>query len=649
MKKTLYLILTFSLLVILGSTIWTTEQASAASGSPQIKDIANQSDFLLDDGSMWTSGSSQSRHTPGNIEAISNDGDAGIGVTKDGLLINFKYSGVPQVVKGQTGVKQVSGYYWLLTDGTLRSSLYDFKEIKGILMIGSHEQKAAALQPNGDLLYQDSYNGGFDKIDTISDVASVKSIAVCNGNVALLYNSGKVVLYMVGVSDITPITLTQDAVHIVNADDYDSDVLLVTLKDGTVWTMGVQLDWDHYVNSIIQVAGLSQIVKTTAPSDSEHFYAQRSDGSWVFFDKGSITPFHVPTVNNLTFTISNLKPFVGDSLSVTLMETYTNKSQFKLPASGATITVANPAILKVQPNGTLKVTGVGQTQVTATSSGISKTVTVSTSLHGDLKYSKQVNNVVFVSAKTVIQALGGTLTAANGENVVKLGTTTLSFKANDKNIKLNGKTIKLDAAPLADQAGVFIPASLLKNLGASTQWNSKWKQAEITIGTSRLTVVSADTAGLIKKAAQGSLIKYIGKTYWVNYFEDWERFSKVTITDIVPQPDGNFTMVFKTAAGKTLKVLTFSSSAVTEKLTNDSNFFTYDPYKKYKWSASIWKQVQAQQVSIGMTKEQVLLAWGDTSYKSITTVRGNTIEAWIYSSVGGLTFINGKVTAITEN
>ena len=67
-----------------------------------------------------------------------------------------------------------------------------------------------------------------------------------------------------------------------------------------------------------------------------------------------------------------------------------------------------------------------------------------------------------------------------------------------------------------------------------------------------MTVVSSETAGLIKSDA-GGLVKFIGRTYWVNDFEDLERFSKLTVTDILPDDKGEFNVIFKTASGKTVK------------------------------------------------------------------------------------------------
>ncbi|MGV2805245.1 copper amine oxidase, partial [Clostridium perfringens] len=188
---------------------------------------------------------------------------------------------------------------------------------------------------------------------------------------------------------------------------------------------------------------------------------------------------------------------------------------------------------------------------------------------------------------------------------------------------------------------------LSDGLGAKISWDTKWKQANISFGSdAEMTIVSNETAGLIKKAMQGSLVKFIGRTYWVNDFEDLERFSKLSVTDILPDDKGEFNVIFKTASGKTVKSYPMRSSEVLQLFADRSSLLNYDPYQKYKWSASVWKQIKAGQVSLGMTKEQVQLSWGNPAAKDITTGGGKTIETWGYSNFDIVSFVNGKVILI---
>lgn len=655
MKRTLYVLVLFSMLAGLGFAGTTQDIASADGSELRIQDIAGRNTYLMSDGSMWSL--IDGRHairTPGNVAAISGYEYGGIGMTQEGRLVEWDIGKGPQVVPGTSGVKQIAGSYWLKSDGTVWAGDEKAENLSGILLIANADQEFAALSSNGELLLQDNYKKGqFKKLGIVENPAAVKSMTVHSGRVALLHDNGDVVVYETSNFDdngrIIPVTVAQNAAHIVYASSEPTDLLIVTLQDGTVWTTGEYKDrWKLKE----QITGLSGIVKTSIYGDakdlSEGFYAQRSDGSWVHHKEGQNKNIDVPVVKSLSVAISDATPYVGETLEVSIQETYTNGAKIKVPVKDAGIDIEKPYLLSMQKNGTLKSAGVGKTQITVTSGGQSKSVTVSSSLRNNLKYAKQVNGNVMVPAKSVIQALGGTYSAKNGSVEAKFGQTLLSFKAGSNQAKLNESTIRLKAAPVNDKGELLIPASVLSDaLGAKTSWDAKWKQAQISLGAdAAMTVVSSETAGLIKKAMQGNLVKYIGRTYWVNEFEDLERFSKLTVTDILPDDKGEFNVIFKSASGKTVKSYPMRSSEVTQLFADRSSLLTYDPYKKHKWSASVWKQIKAGQVSLGMTKEQVQLSWGNPAAKDITSGGGKTIETWGYSNFNIVSFENGKAILI---
>lgn len=655
MKRTLYVLVLFSMLAGLGFAGTTQDIASADGAELRIQDIAGRNTYLMSDGSMWSL--IDGRHairTPGNVAAISGYEYGGIGMTQEGRLVEWDIGKGPQVVPGTSGVKQIAGSYWLKSDGTVWAGDEKAKNLSGISLIANADQEFAALSSNGELLLQDNYKKGqFKKLGIVENPAAVKSMTVHSGRVALLHDNGDVVVYETSNFDdngrIIPVTVAQNAAHIVYASSEPTDLLIVTLQDGSVWTTGEYKDrWKLKE----QITGLSGIVKTSIYGDakdlSEGFYAQRSDGSWVHHKEGQNKNIDVPVVKNLSVAISVATPYVGESLEVSIQETYTNGAKIKVPVKDAVIDIEKPYLLSMQKNGMLKSAGVGKTQITVTSGGQSKSVTVSSSLRNNLKYAKQVNGNVMVPAKSVIQALGGTYSAKNGSVEAKFGQTLLSFKAGSNQAKLNESTIRLKAAPVNDKGELLIPASVLSDaLGAKTTWDAKWKQAQISLGAdAAMTVVSSETAGLIKKAMQGNLVKYIGRTYWMNEFEDLERFSKLTVTDILPDDKGEFNVIFKSATGKTIKSYPMRSSEVTQLFADRSSLLTYDPYKKHKWSASVWKQIKAGQVSLGMTKEQVQLSWGNPAAKDITSGGGKTIETWGYSNFNIVSFVNGKAILI---
>ncbi|OPA81508.1 copper amine oxidase [Paenibacillus selenitireducens] len=657
MKKVFRTVLSICLFFGFGVHSWAADiahatAAAASDDKSQIRDMIGESTLLMNDGSMWTlMNDEQFVHIVGKITQITGTDHKGLGVTQDGKLLSWGVGEVPHLVEGQVGVTQAAGAHWLKEDGTVWTNNGKVKNLSDIRLIGNGDKDLAALSDKGELFYEDRYNAdSFKKLGTITGAASVTAMAVNDGRVALLYDSGKVIVYETSNLDrnsqIIPVTIVEDAVHIAYMSERITNKLLVTRKDGTVWTTGTERDRWKLTN---QVSELSQIVKTAVPTSSNHFFAKRSDGNWLLVEDGEVTPIDGPRMNDIKVSISDLKPFVGDNLNIDILEIYTNDAVMRAEPGKADIVVQKPHLLQLQPDQTLKVLGVGETQVTVTLNGLSKTVTVSSSLRNNLKNSKLVDGVVFLPAKSVFQALGGVVTSSAGGLDVKVGDTTLLFQAKDLKATRNGKSIQLKAAPWIDKGELFIPASLLTDaLGAKVTWNGKWKQAEISLGDARMTIVSSETAALVKKAAQGSLAKYIGKTYWVNHLLVTDRFTKVTITDIVPDDTGFFVIVFKSNTGQTLKSFSMPSSQVPEVLADESNFYHEDPYKKYSWSSAVWKQLKDEQVTVGMTKEQVRVSWGAPSSKTTATSNGKVIEVWMYSNYKSVSFVNDKVSLIIQ-
>lgn len=639
MRKLLHII---AMLVLLLGCSGLKSGIVAAEGAIQIVDIVGKHTMLMNDGTLWTVPyGTDSIQMTGNIASISGNEINGIGITRGGDLISW-ILGEPKVEDGETGVRQVAYPYWLKTDGTLVSNNPRMEKLQGIAWIASDQDKSFAyLKQNGELKVR-SY--GFDKsLGIISDVSSVKEMAVHLGTVSVLFNTGTVAIYadynLDDKGHVVPSTVTQDAVDI--AYPSDSGDLLVALKDGHLWTTS-QSNGQYKLEN--QLSGLNQVAEISLVESNDQFYAKQNDGSWVYYSAGDLKPADVPFVKSVSLTASDTNPLVGDTLHIGVIATYSNNGKINVPVSGDTVAIEKPNILKVQSNGAFKVTGVGQTQVTATSGGVSKTVTVSSSSRSNLKYAKKVKEVVFVQVKPVIQALGGTVASTDGGVDLKVGNTALSLKTGSLNALLNGEKFVLKSAPLADKADIYIPASILTDVfGAKVLWNDKLKQAEISFGTAHMTVASAETAALVKKAAQGNLVKYIGKSYWINYFQQWERFSKVTVTDIQPDNTGSFVVNFKTAAGKKVSSESMTASNVVDLFEDGASFLNYDPYKKYTWSTATWKLVKSEDVAIGMNKDQVILSWGSPSNKSVLASNGNTIETWLYSGLKTVSFVNGVV------
>lgn len=665
MKKTIQTVVSLALAFGIGLNAQPGGNASAQADQVKIKDRLGEQTILFEDGSMWSYNDVWEApfYTPGSVVSITGREKEGLGVTKSGELVRFEAESPPVQVAGQTGVKQAAGEFWLKNDGSVWNGKGKLNNLSGISIIanssdaggfGNEVGLLGALSRTGEIFIQNNLEDvTFESFGTVEDVARVTSLAVYPSRfgvqAAVLYDNGKVVVRAKeAFGDPLPVQTTvvaEDAAAIAfGAGDLTRPSLLVTRKDGTVWRT-----WDEPSVVDKQVEGLRDIVKVDNVTDSDTYDAQRADGSWVRYESGDIEPISAPSVSKVDVSLSGTKVSVSGLISVGIEETFTNGATRRVTPMATNVTVDKPYVLKLQPNGQLKALGVGQAKVTVTSSGVSKSFTVVSTLKKKLQHAKLVNGTVFVPVQSVFQALGGTVVAKNGAIEIKLGEKTISLKAGDKNAKIDGKAVVLKAAPIKDGTETLVPASLLSDVaGATTKWDAKWKQALITVGGATLTVDSNETAALAKKAAQGTLAKYIGKTYWVNHFQGWERLTKVTVTDIVPGQYDEFALVFKTSAGKTLKSEGISADQVAKTFSDEYELFAYDPQKKYAWSAAVWKQIKAEKVAIGMTKDQVRLSWGPAWETSVSKIAGSNVEVWLYGNYSVVSFINGKVVSVVS-
>lgn len=381
------------------------------------------------------------------------------------------------------------------------------------------------------------------------------------------------------------------------------------------------------------------------------FYAKRTDGTWVRYENGEIGELKSPYVASIEVNVSQSAVLVGDAVKIDIAEKYSNGALKKIPLSEANVAIDKPYLLKIQPDGTLKALGVGEAKVTVTSGSASKTVSVSIGGKSALQFSVVKDGIVYLPVQSTFKALGGTSAYAATSKTfsIRVGDTPVTLTLGSTTAAVNGKKISLKAAPRTENGMAVFPAHLLADaFGAKTAWDSKLKQATVSFGQASLTVVSAETAGIVKKAAQGSLSRFIGRTYWVNYFQQWDRFMKVTVADIVPDDTGYFSIVFKSASGKSYTSYAMPASNVEDLFADSYYFLNYDPYKKYNWSQAVWTQIKSGQISAGMTKEQVLLSWGTPVTKSTVTGSGTTVETWSYPSFNFVSFVNGKVTLIVN-
>lgn len=362
MKKILASIVVFCCIFASASL---TDNRVAAENPVRIVDIQNEN-LLLNDGSLWVKDINGYSNYQFNIAAIAeNTGNNGYGVTRNGELVSWDFALKPKVVPSQNNIRKITDGYYLKTDGTVWSTSGKSQSgLDQVVNLSAKNGEIAYVKQNGYIMYT-----GYNKaLTTVQDPASIVSIATTGDReVAFLDNTGKVVIYNTLYFDdknpalpLKPGTLTNNAAHISYTDD---GTLLVTLKDVTVWVNGTSQDRFKLTK---QIVGVDSVVKTSALRDSGSFYFQQKDGSWKFIIKGLVMPVAVPGIDDLTFTVSELKPYVGTSITASIIEKYSNGSTKKVPLAQANVTIEKPQVLKAMNDGTFKVLGVGENTITIT-------------------------------------------------------------------------------------------------------------------------------------------------------------------------------------------------------------------------------------------------------------------------------------------
>ncbi|REK71195.1 stalk domain-containing protein [Paenibacillus paeoniae] len=665
MRKFAAMMLSLFLLV---SLIPTAGAAQTETKASQIADVKGDM-ILMEDGTLWLKRPwAATGYMKASIDATSFGKPYGYALTSKGELISWDDHDLPTVDKSQNSIKYLAYGAYIKKDGTVW--YYDGKQIEGLKNIVLYERDYMShvyLTTSGEIYHSYIRDAVLDKVE---DPYSIVSLLMTSDNdVAYMDNTGKVVVvkahhydYNDGKVTFRPKVLTNDAAHI----QYNSDnALVVTKKDGTVWMSGSYKDQDKLVK---QVKGIEKAVKAvpyygtlhetkkvddpnntiTVKSSGITMLVKHQDGSWKVHVGDKVTNIKAPESTGIKFTTSNAQPAVGNTIYFKVVQQYNNGYKETLSNESYSMEIDKPHLLKVAKDGSYKVTGVGEAKVTVKAGEKSQTLTITAKLGKNLTGAVNLNNVTYLPIQTVFQSLGGTVTytAASKTYDVTIGTTTIQLKVGQKNAKVNGKDTAMEQAVREEKGKALFPASLLsKSLGAKLQWDTKLQQMKVSFGSAFMVIESADTPKIKKQDEQGTLVKYLNKSFWVNSYKNWERFSKVTVTDIVPVGSNNFQVVFKDAKGNTLQSDIMSKDFVSRVLDDSYTFLSYDPYKKYSWSAATWESIKASKISIGMNKTQVEFSWGRPNDISKLTSQQTTIEVWSYGSQY-VAFTNGKVTQI---
>lgn len=653
MKKLVYA-LVLAMMVHM-SAAYVSFAETAAGGKSKIVSVLDKETFLLDDGSMWGASFDGVWHANQDIVSIASDGHDGWALTRSGKVYGWSTVGKLQEEKEMTDVAKIfNGGYWTKKDGKLWRYGKQVKGLSDVVLIDSDNDGTAAVNNKGEIYYGDRYSSGFRLIGTLTDAVDVRADGLY---VALLQKNGDITVYdtmTIGLestwrdlNEDNPKTVQADAVSMAWEPD-QNQTLLFAKKDGTVWR---SMRNDKY--EPVQIDGLRDVVKLVAlPGREEEFFAQKRDGSWILYSEGESQAFEAPAIKSLTLTLSKKTANVGEQMTASVQESYTNGFKSKRMPSKAELTIDKPQVLELQANGAFKVRGIGDVSVTVNAQGLSSKAVLSASLGKPLQNAKNIDGVVYLPLKSVFQAFGGTVNyvAASKSFEINVGAAAIVLQKGSAQATVNGKAVTLKGALKEEKGETLFPAHLLvQALGAKVAWDDLLKQADITLGAGTLSVESRETAQVIKWAKQGTLGNYIGKTYWVNQFQGWERFIKVTVNDIIPDADGQYFVIeFKNAKGQRVKTYEMAASNVVDLLDGGYQFLKFDPYKKYKWSNAIWSKIKQEKVSIGMTKDQVRMSWGDPSHTGVLSAKGLTVETWSYGVSTYVTFTNGKVSSIYQ-
>ncbi len=574
-----------------------------------------------------------------------------LGLTEDGKIVQWgsNTEGKLTLVPGATGVVQLAEGYWLKSDGTVWTVEGQVKERSNIVRIASSHNILLTIDRDGAL----RLGGWKEPLGHITDWSSITMAAVSwdgsNPSAAILDKNGEVTLYDPFSFDdnlkVKPKLIASGIKSIV----YSGRNLILLNNDGTLSKIS-------YFDPIEPLEGIVGAEKLVSPyyyrseyNADYYFFLKLKSGQWKIVSSRGSADVELPHISKVEFSVDTDHIRVGGKTKATIYFYPSNGSKEQLPLSQADIRIEKPHLFKANADGTLQATGVGQSQVTVMVEGISQTVTLTASLDTPLDGAKQISGVTYLPLKSVFEALGGKIAynAASKAFQIKVGKDTIVLTTGKASAQVNGKTITMNGAVRVEDSQTVFPAALLsKALGAKLKWDASWHTMEVSMGNGSLLVYSDKTYRLIKRKEQGDLYNWIGKTFWANHFEDRERFSKLTITDIQPNYRGLFQIIFKTGGGYTVVSDQYSESYITSMLKSSYYFLNYDPYKTYNWSSSTWATIRAEKISIGMTKEQVRLSWGDPYTTSVATSSRITIETWGYRDFTYVTFTNGRVSSI---
>jgi len=118
-----------------------------------------------------------------------------------------------------------------------------------------------------------------------------------------------------------------------------------------------------------------------------------------------------------------------------------------------------------------------------------------------------------------------------------------------------------------------------------------------------------------------------------------------------PMPPKPLWLCVKTANNESgiIPIAQSFANVMPEKMTSNApwqeDVFDIDPTKTYSWDSLTWKAINTHSIVSGMSKEQVLVSWGQPQRIAMGAIKAACAEQWLYGSQF-LCFDHDSVTSI---
>jgi len=195
----------------------------------------------------------------------------------------------------------------------------------------------------------------------------------------------------------------------------------------------------------------------------------------------------------------------------------------EIKLSDTDYTISNPHLLKPMTDGTIKILGVGSSEVTVRMGEVEKSVTITGSLDESIDGGYIEDGVSYLPIKKVIAALGGSMVydAEQKGYRINVGQIAVTLPKKGTKASLNGKSLTLKAPLLIHKGTTLVPATLVKEaFGASLNYKSSEKKMRIAVGKGEMTVIMEQPKPKQTAPASGA-----GKLYAVPATGDMKGWS----------------------------------------------------------------------------------------------------------------------------